>query len=168
MEPYQVLGKLLLPDDGRYKGSFMSDRRNPLYDIINPTMSYMPWNAPSWDYRTPGYCAYMASAEEEDVCDWHKDNGDSPKCGIVLWASEYPTDIKIGNKRIYGASNSVVLIDNYRVRHRIPKDFVQAVRTGKKTNRHFIRMAMRNEYPTDEQIAQWQHGLAMIADTHVV
>lgn len=72
--------------------------------------------------------------------DWHQDD-DGHTAFLVLWADDYPTEVKLPDGSVVRAApGEVVLIDNALVHHRIPADYVADVEAGVERNRHFLRM----------------------------
>lgn len=150
MEPFQVLGNLYIPN---IQSRYMTESNNPLRDLLSVT------NVKAWAYRTPARTAQMAADTEDKLIKrWHQDGGYFN--GVLLWSNEYQTEVRRlhGRKILAGEPGDVVLIDNYAVKHRTPSEFVQAVRSGETTNRHFIRCIL-NGYPSAEEIMRWKELL---------
>ena len=112
-----------------------------------------------WTLRTPDW------HPGDVVEDWHQD-GPEDGIGLLLWSNEYPTEVLLPNGKIIRPEPyDFVLIDNKVVEHRVPMDLQAALRTGRPTNRYFVR-TFRIEHSFDRighrEIKGWRQQLAAL------
>lgn len=85
-----------------------------------------------------------------DVLDWHSDTNFWR--AIVLWADNYPTEVKLPNGEIVaGDPNDVVYINNDTCKHRMPV-------FPPDTKRNFVRVGLPYR-PSAKDINSWKKAL---------
>lgn len=148
MEPFQILGNLYIPDDAMHGYKEFGNKAKLLSDDN--------WH---WDYRAPHDNVEAAESDViNSISGWHIDGSDSI-AALILWANEYPTEIRLPDGTVVsGEPYDVVLINNLAVKHRVPKEFVRVVNNGEPTNRYWIR-GYSNWMPTEWLVKRFRREL---------
>lgn len=148
MELYQILGNKELPDN-RTRGI--------------SSYFFFDYSA-SWDVRGAEDSRSIARRHrsiDAIATEWHQDSicGD-PAGALILWANSYPTELLLPDGSIVsGKPNDIVLIDNIRVKHRMPLSYVHDVMAGVDKSRTFAR-ALRRDEPDFVTINRWKYELS--------
>lgn len=165
MEPFQILGKFDIPTGGfkaagngmyNQRGAeqyYLSKDQQP-FSIVGLRQPFSIVGLRHWEYRKPGYSASIAADPMESVKLWHPDGG----LWVILWSNIFPTEVLYNGDVVSGDDGDIILLDNSRVKHRMPPDYVNLVRTGQIPDRHFLRI-MLDFNPTQVQVDQWKDEL---------
>lgn len=93
----------------------------PLNDPIHGPQTWAPWCSEKWHAEVKRRTPKNPKGE-----DWHQDGdldpGSRMDCGIVLWATNTPTQIRVGTNIFQPKPKEIILFRNLVGHHRRPPD----------------------------------------------